>query len=109
MEQLPGNKNERFPDLYFLRIYVDGRPVDIDITKEHEISQSLNPSILRLTGYVPDDLIDDYNQEVLSLKVTRRCFKQNLFLCIKIWILFYQSAILLHRRNIYGVWIKKEK
>jgi len=62
--QVPGNSYDRFPDTYSLRIDVEGRPVDVELIKDERISQSLNPSILRLTGYVPNDLMDDDNQEV---------------------------------------------
>ena len=82
--QVPGNSYDRFPDTYALQIDVEGWPVDVELIKDERISQSLNPSILRLTGYVPHELMNGDNQEVfiafiLSLKKNTHTYTAQIF------------------------------
>lgn len=67
--QSPGTKYEVFPEKYSLWFYVDGQPMYIDLVKDERVSSSLSPETLKLTTYLPRDVMTDENTQVCELFV----------------------------------------
>jgi hypothetical protein len=64
VEQSAGNEYELFPDTYSVWFFHEQEKMLFDLTLDDNITEALCPSVFRLASFLPNELMDETNENV---------------------------------------------
>ena len=64
VEQSPGNKFELFPDKYSVWFFHEHEKMQFDLSRDDNVTDTLCPSVFRLSQFLPNELMDETNEDV---------------------------------------------